>query len=82
MPLVGTPTFYGLSHEKSYVLKDLTQSGSGGSPVLSDITRAMPTAASTIHSTAAQMPSLSDNGPMKNSISIASARTPLPIQKL
>src|SRR5574340_326537 len=42
----------------------------------------MPTAASTIQSTAAQMPSASDNGPMKNSVSIAAASTPLPIQKL
>jgi hypothetical protein len=61
---------------------DATQSGAGGSSDLSDITSVIPTAASTIHSTAAQMPSASDKGPMNSSSSMASASTVLPIQKL
>ena len=49
---------------------------------MSDIIKPIPKAASTIHNTTAQMPSASDNGPMKNISSIANASTALPIQKL
>ncbi len=58
------------------------QSGGGGSSRLSDITSPIPTAASAIQSTAAQMPSALDKGPINKSISMASANTALPIQKL
>ena len=49
---------------------------------MSDMIKPIPAAASTIHSTAAQMPNALDSGPMKNSISMASTSTALPIQKL
>lgn len=58
------------------------QSGGGGSPDLSDIKSQTPNAASAIHSTAAQMPSASDNCPIKINISMATVNTALPSQKL